>query len=310
MMFIRASAVALLIAAAALCVEPTREIVFDSGQFRWPTIPGFHGSRIYFRDQARHNRVALYSTDGRAEATFDTPESAGSLPEVLTLAIDSDGTVAVAWQAAASASGAKPSAGIDYHSPNGKLLRSIDTGSFIPAHLSFAPDHTLWSFGWQRDPFEPRRPDPEDYPTLRKFDPDWRQVAAFLPRALFAQEPAFPSWQRRQIAIAHDRIGVLAHPSARNAKREWVETNFEGKLIGRWEVPFNVDRTAITNDGRVYLESGENSARVVAQLDRASGTWKKVAAPPPGILCGAEGNDLVFADWVKGQLHLRWYPGL
>jgi hypothetical protein len=302
-----ASTAFVLAATIAIAAEPVRETVFEAGQFRWPTIPGFHGSRIYFRDQARHNRVSLYSTDGKAEATFDTPVSAGALPEVLTLAIDSDGTVAVAWQ---SASGTKASAGIDYHAATGKLLRSIDTGSFVPAHLAFAPDHSLWSFGWQRDSFEPRRPDPEDYMTLRRFDPDWRQVAAQLPHSIFTQEPAFPSWQRRQLAISRDRIGVLAHPAARNARREWIETDFEGKLLGRWEVPFVVDRSAATSDGRVYLESGENSARIVAQLDRTHGTWTKIANPPPGILCGAEDNEVVFADWVKGQLHLRWYAGL
>ena len=134
-MYFRVIAAFLFASAMALCAEPVREIVFEAGQFRWPTIPGFHGSRIYFRDQARHNRVSLYSTDGRTEAAFDTPVSAGALPEVLTLAIDSDGTVAVAWQ---SASGTKPSAGIDFHAGTGKLLRSIDTGRNSTA--------SCWSF--------------------------------------------------------------------------------------------------------------------------------------------------------------------
>jgi hypothetical protein len=123
-------------------------------------------------------------------------------------------------------------------------------------------------------------------------------------------EPGNASWQRRQIAVMAGRIGILAHPSSRSPKREWIEIDLQGQVSGRWPVPFPVDRVAATPNGAVYLESGENATRILAKLNRATATWEKLERAPAGILCGVEAGALVFADWIRGQLRLRWYPEL
>src|SRR5581483_12405031 len=107
-----------------------------------------------------------YAPDGvfAMEKTVSLPGAAR--PSVMDVDFDSDGKIAV------SASGLGASgfrAGIVVLDPAGHETRFIDTGRYLPAHLAFAPDHSIWTLGWERDAVDPVRPDKQDYRIVRQF---------------------------------------------------------------------------------------------------------------------------------------------
>jgi hypothetical protein len=105
------------------------------------------------------------------------------------------------------------SAGIDIRDFYGNVVRAIDTGTYIPAHLSFGEDHSLWSVGWQRR---------ASTATLREFA-----------RGL---EPGSEEWQERRITVTSDRAGIEAISGNVSNQREWVELDLNGVLKGRWKL--------------------------------------------------------------------------
>jgi hypothetical protein len=62
---------------------------------------------------------------------------------VLAVAIDSDGALAIAWNDT-------PGAGIDIRDSFGSLVRTIYTGRYVPAHLSFGEEHLLLGLATRR----------------------------------------------------------------------------------------------------------------------------------------------------------------
>jgi hypothetical protein len=136
------------------------------------------------------------------------------------IAIDTDGTVAVAWGGWAS----EKSHGIDFRDSSGALTRTIQTGRYLPAHISFAEDHSLWNFGCQVDAVHRAEPDRQGYQTVRKYLPDGKEAGAYLPRSLFPPglEPAGATWQTSSsITVAHDRVGLWAWSGGDSGHTEW-----------------------------------------------------------------------------------------
>jgi hypothetical protein len=104
-------------------------------------MPGFYNGYLYSCVQS--HIVTLFAPDGQLALNLRIEGRGNGSVKVESVAVDSDGTLAVAWVD-------KPNAGIDIRDSFGKLVRSIDTGRYLPMHLSFG-DHSLWAFGWQRD---------------------------------------------------------------------------------------------------------------------------------------------------------------
>ncbi len=296
-----------LLSAFGVCASsgsgPIREITSPAERVGNSLSPAVSKGYIYWvgRDGG-DGQVTIYAPDGRVALAFD------GNGRVRGVAFDTDGGVAVAWGRRDSAE----AGGIDFRDRNGQLARTIRTPNYLPAHLAFAEDHTLWTFGSPRN--SKGRPDPEGM-TVRKFLPDGKQAGAYLPRSAFPAglEPAAAGWQwSNTIVVARDRVGLWAISGQRGDDTEWVELDLNGNLLGRWRLDqfhgASDEHIALTADGHVFIQYREPEAqdpRVFA-LDRASSTWQPVEAPPSGWMEGADGNALIFSDFALGPIHLRW----
>jgi hypothetical protein len=250
--------------------------------------------------------VTLFAPDGRSALTLPRIQGRGNGEvHVESVAIDSDGTLAVAWVD-------RPSAGIDIRDSAGKLVRSIDTGRYLPMHLSFG-DHSLWAFGWERDADREWGIPAKDYQAVRKYSMDGKEIGVYLPRSLFPPglPPAAQRWQERRITITSDRVGIEADSGNVGTQREWVEFDLNGDHLGRWRLDPSdkFPGVAFTSDNQAYVHRFDREAKSwrVFRLNREKSTWEAVSAPNLALY-GADGDKLVFADWSGGVMHLSWYP--
>ena len=125
---------------------------------------------------------------------------------ILNAAIDSDSTTALSRRDEAGS-------GIELRDAFGNLLQSINTGRYIPEHLAFGEDHTIWSLGLQTDATKLVYPDRQDYMILRHYSREGKDMGAYLPRSLFPAglEPGSIGWQNRAITVTRDRVGVQVY---------------------------------------------------------------------------------------------------
>jgi hypothetical protein len=265
-------------------------------------MPAFYNGYLYSR--APDNTVTLFAPDGHCVLNLVIEGRGNGRVSVESVAIDTDGTLAVGWVDA-------PNAGIDIRDPLGKLVRSIDTGIYLPMHLSFG-DHSLWAFGWQRDADKEWGFPANDYQTVRKYSMDGKLIGSYLPRSLFPPglEPSEQGWQERRITVTGDRVGVEATSGKSGDQREWVELGLNGDLLGRWKLNSSdkFPGVAFTADNHVYVHrfDRETKSRRVFRLNKGKSTWEAVNAPN-AELYGADGDKLVFAQWSDGVMHLSWY---
>jgi hypothetical protein len=251
--------------------------------------------------------LTLFPPDGRQVLTL--PLVGNDTVRILNAAIDSETTIALSRRDGAGSA-------IELRDAFGNLLQSINTGRYVPEHLAFGEDHTIWSLGWQTDATKLLYPDRQDYMILRHYSRDGKEIGAYLPRSLFPAglEPGNIGWQSRAITITGDRIGVQVYSGNPGNKMEWVELNLDGKLTGRWRLD-DVARggaVAFTSDDQAYLRHFDLATKThqVLKLNRATSTWEIM--PSPGLfLYGSDGDQLVFAGWGgrgwDGLMHLSWF---
>lgn len=155
-------------------------------------MPAFYNGYLYSFRPA--HIITLFAPNGQIVLTLPIQGRGNGKVSVQSVAIDSDGKLAIGWEDF-------PNAGIDIRDSLGNLLRSIDTGTYVPAHLSFGEDHSLWVFGWQRDATNPNRHNSQDYQTVRKYSIDGQPNGAYLLRSLFP-----PDWSRVWITGKNDGL--------------------------------------------------------------------------------------------------------
>jgi hypothetical protein len=284
---------------------PIREVTSQTAEVSGMLIPAFFKGYIYWA--GRDNPLTIYKPDGYPAAYFLTPEKTAQ-----AIAADMDGALAIAWKT-------ETSGGIDLFDASGVLVRTIQTGRYRPAHLSFAEDHSLWTLGYQVRAGHPEMWDDSAYMIVRKFLPSGQQAGAYLPRSLFPQglPPGEETWQWSNcITVAHDRVGLWVNSGMDSGKTEWVELDLDGNLTGRWRLdPFSYElRVAFTQDGHVFIQHANSDPQShsvtysLLTLDRTSSTWQSVQSAPAGRLVSADDDALIFADRGPGPIHLRWYP--
>ena len=290
---------------------PVREA--SSPAIRGHTLPGFYNGYLYACDPGpslsmglqTRSSVTIFAPDGHMVSTFTIQGRGNGQVLVLAVGIDANGTSAIAWRDL-------PAAGIDIRDASGNLVRTIDTGRYIPAHLAFAGDHSLWAFGWQRGTAKLLNTDKLDYATVRKYSIEGKETGAYLPRSLFPPglEPGMDDWQMRRITVTSDRVGLDAVSGENSNQREWVELDLSGNLRGRWKIVPSDEfpGVAFTSDNQAYVQryGGENLSQAF-RLDRATSMWEPVIAPN-AELYGADGDKLVFARWTGDFIHLSWFP--
>jgi hypothetical protein len=266
-------------------------------------MPGFYDGYLYSAEP-RH-MLTLFAPDGHQLFSLPIGGHGNGQVAVESAAVDTDGTLAVAWRDS-------PNAGIDMRDLSGTLLRSIDTGRYVPAHISFGTDHSLWALGYQRDASRPMYPDQQDYPIVRKYSRDDKETGAYLPRSLFPAglPPGNNEWQSRRITVTADRVGVEVLSGNTSNQREWVELDLNGTVRGRWKLdPQNeLPGVAFTNDDQAYVHRYNREAKVrqVFRLNRATSTWDLVSTPNEELY-GTDGDKLVFARWPDDLMLLSWF---
>ena len=266
-------------------------------------MPAFYNGYLY--SCRPPHIVTLFAPTGQIVLTVPIQGRGNGDVSVQSVAIDTDGMLAIGWRSIANS-------GIDIRDSFGNLRRSIDTGRYVPAHLSFGEDHSLWAFGWQRDATNPNRHDSQDYQTVRKYSIDGQQNGAFLARSLFPPglEPGMDQWQARRITVTADRVGIEANSGSVGNQREWVELDLNGNLTGRWrlDTSYRFRVVVLTSDNKAYTQRIEPApkSRQVLRLNRAKSEWEPVNAPN-ALLYGTDGDKLVFANWPDGVMHMSWY---
>jgi hypothetical protein len=263
-------------------------------------LPAFYNGYLYscFPGQV----VTLFAPDGHFILALPIQGRGNGRVFLESVAIDSDGTLAIAWLD-------QPNAGIDIRGSSGDLIRSIDTGRYLPMHLSFGA-HALWALGWDR--LTDRESPAKDYQAVRKYSMDGKEIGAYLPRSLFPPglEPSGSIMHWRGITITKDRVGIEAVSGNVGTQREWIELGLNGEVRGRWKLdPSDKFGVAFTSDNQVYQPRWEPEAKLrrVFRLNREKSTWEPVSAPSLPLY-GADGDKLVFAQWDGFVMHLSWYP--
>lgn len=156
---------------------PVREVTSLAAFAGNAPSPAFQRGYMYFLDngavrvytpQGHPAFVRVLSVPGATDLTLDS------------LAVDSDGSVAIAVSYKAAQAG-----GIVLLDKNGLDTGFIDTGRWLPSNLSYGEDHSLWSFGWQHDAANPEKVDRRDYMMVRHYGAGHSETGSYLARSLF-----------------------------------------------------------------------------------------------------------------------------
>jgi hypothetical protein len=237
--------------------------------------------------------VSVYSPDGTIAYRISPPEH-GFIHNVT---VDTDQTAAAAVEV-----GGK-SGVISIFDRTGSPISVIDTGRYLPSFVCFAPDHSIWATGREQRQSLPDKP---EYLILRHFSRDGKELGAFLPRSSFEDDdradPVMVVVGLPGLRAANNRIGALLNYGMDLGKALWVETDLNGKEIGRWRVNIDGYPSVFTPNGAVYARvAGGMSA-----LDHATGKWNRVVVHSEGELVGSDGESLVLMTF--GTTALRWVP--
>ncbi len=265
-------------------------------------MPGFYNGYLFSAEPS--HVLTLFAPDGHELFSLPIQGHGNGNIQIKSVAIDSDGTLAVSWVD-------RPDAGIDIRDLSGTLVRSFNTGRFAPAHLSFGQDHSLWALGWQYD--EARfSEEKQDYRTLRKYSIDGKETGGYLPRSLFAAglPPGNEEWQARRITVTGDRVGVEVISGKVDNQREWVELDLNGSVLGRWKLdPSNkFPGVTFTSDDRAYVHryNRDKKSNQTFRLNRTTSSWDLMSAPDEPLY-GADGDKLVFSTYSGNTMLLSWF---
>jgi len=299
-------AVALGPLCAAAADLPVHEVTSLAARAGGIPVPAFQRGYLYWLD---HDTVRLYSPQGYPAFVKVLSVPVGTPPSADGLAVDSDGSVAVGVSYTTSSGYA---GGIVFLDKNGIDIGFIDTGLYAPTNLSFGEDHSLWSFGWQRDPASPDRADRQDYPTVRHYTADRKEAARYLARSSFPKglEPGMPSWQKQRITVSRDKVGLLAYSGKVGTSIEWVELDCNGNLLRRVPISLSSDLVgsefAFTSDSHLYWKKEQRSDRLLV-LNNTTPDWQDAGLSPGRQLMGADGDQLVFTAGGAGPVDLHWF---
>jgi hypothetical protein len=294
--------------------NPVRKTVTSTKDFgQYVPLPALDKGHLLFMRHPMDGTVGVYRADGQRvfETVLHSPD--GGLVRVNDAALDTDGAVAVAASLPPTRGGA-----VIFLDSAGKQTQFVPTGRYMPQHICFDRSHSAWVFGAQQDETMTGRFDREDYALVRRYSRDGKETGAFLQRSLFPGRGTHFAAGRGffwTVRASDEKVGALAHYVELNRRKEWVEMDLDGNLLGRWSLPipdvwiFPGRGMAFTSDGRFFIGTRDEESRKtnLLVLDRATGTFRPDGSRdlPPGVLLGADGNDLVFAD--QGGTKLTWY---
>jgi hypothetical protein len=288
-----------LLASPFFAAEPIKVVIYIA-PFH-PHHPKFE--KGYLFENPSSEDLIVYARDG-ARAFAKTLTAPYGYADVLDAAVDQNGGFAVSMLYQNEHEFVRGA--IAYLDPTGKQIRTVETVHFLAAQLCYAPTGELWAFGEERtnENFTATR----GLYLFRKYDSDGKEIGRYTHRIRFMSGPwpgslaAFGSSVRLQ--IDHDRVGALAN--GYNSQAEWIEIDFQGKLLGQWKLGGEQHGLAFIDNGELY----KTSAGLIAKFDRATSTWTPVKdCEPPAerfgsisTLLAADGNAVVVTTRDSGRL--------
>ena len=290
----------LLLLLPAWAGEPDKTVIFGHGVYG--TVPTFDQGYLLFTTHGPGFEV--FGPDG-LRRFFTSVENPPSVASVITVAVDSDGSVAAGFGFLGQQG---ISGGIAYFDSFGKQTRFVDTGKYMPAHVCFDRNHSLWTFGWQRQP-STDYDETRDYMMFRKYS-DGKEMGRYGPRSIVpGRTPGSTSLGQWRLRAADDRVGAIAVSGNFSENQIWIELGLDGRVIGKWPMGRDLQGgLAFTSSARLCRQTPPSKAKLpgIECLDRDTGSWKHAGgAPIPGLLLGADGDELVFGQ-NEGVLTLHW----
>src|SRR5262245_43459982 len=252
--------------------------------------------------------LALYGPTGKLAFLVNVSAPDGTPARLLQsgVAVDSDGTVALAmWYGACCSPPRAKGGAVVFLNQQGTQTRFVDTGRYLPDALTFGPDHSIWTIGTQF------RPDmggsDKEFWLVRHFSPAGTPIGEFLPRSSFRPGLSPGASGLSFMRTAADRVGIMTYPGMVGDTPTWIELDFDGKLIGRWNVKsdFNIPNGyagsyAFTADGRLYAQAfnPEFHEQTLWIFDRTTASWKATTGGPDkrSWLVGSDAENLVFKN--------------
>lgn len=266
-----------------------------------PGVPIYNNGYLLSWDSPQYTQVTLYGRD--AKLAYSVPERKDSY--TVTWAVDSDGVVAGAYEAHRLMEGR-----IDLLDSFGNVTRTINTGSYIPQQVVFAPDHTIWTAGYNAG-----NDGTQDFDVLHHYARTGKELGQALPWSLISgdfEHPVIEIMRGGQLLyVANDRIGWNAalHPGPRT----WIEVSFSGVLLGKYDLKTTSGLPlwplAMTANGGVYarITSKDFHFSGLATLDRSQGVWQKLTGYL-GVPIGSDGDNLVFCKQNGAWTTLQFVP--
>ena len=292
-------AIFFLVFGAAACAQ-SRDVLLLGDATPLNTAPTFENGYLVAWD--RDPRLDLFGPDGvlRYRASAAGPDGASAV--INSASVDLDGTLAAAVRvhygsqrcihdSAIYGRGLSDGGGIALFDETGMQVSFIDTGcDYWPTQVAFAPDHSLWTIGSLAEFWDLIT---ADYLFLRHYARDGTELGRYLSRGSFPhpddihKEPlTLPMIGLWELRVTSDRVTAILH-----RPHMWVQTDLDGKEIGRWNIGPDGRPRAITADGNVWRMRNKQ----LEVFDRVTSLWKSAPAIlPDGNLIGAQGSELIF----------------
>lgn len=271
---------------------------------RYENLPGvaiYSNGYLLSWDSPQYTQVTLYGRD--AKPAFSAPERRDNSSSI-AWAVDSDGIVAGAYVPNHSTEGR-----IDLLDSFGNVTHTINTGSYIPQQIVFAPDHTIWTGGYNE-----ANHGTQDLNVLHHYARTGEELGQALPWSQISSDFTHPVIGTIRggtlFYVANDRIGWNAAPNP--GPRTWIEVSFSGVFLGKYTLKttdgLSLFPVAMTASGNVYAIIFKSHSARFAVLDRSKGVWQKVVGNPGGALIGSEGDNLVFLNADRAWTTLTFVP--
>ena len=282
----------------ALAQEPFRETSYATSFGPPVPVPWFHHGRLIERIGA--DKIIVYGTDG-SRAWFAQIEGSYDAVSVTDAAAHTDGRVAVSFAYRDKAR--RLSGAISIYDRQGTLIRTISTGYYVPGHLCFTTDGTLWSSGEERTASDGVAG--STFSIFRTFSAEGKEISRFVQRheVPLQQSPGHIYHGLPGLQAAKDRMGALISRSNYTNESHWLEVDFKGRVLGVWSIG-DRSHVAFTADGNLYSTRRvpDREQPKLEQFDRATSSWVEVDEVLPlvksrwgiiSFLIGADGDSVV-----------------
>lgn len=271
------------------CVAQTPAVIQYEGL---PGVALYSNGYLLSWDNPQFSQITIYGRD--TQPAYSVAEHKDGIYHV-AWSVDSDGVAAGVYQQVRPAWEGR----IDLLDPSGKLTRTISTGSYIPEHVVFAPDHSIWMVGFDGGNDGSKG----DFNVLHHYARTGEELGEALLWSQIAGDhnsytALAPLLGGRLLFAGTDRIGFQSH--THYGHDTWTEVSFSGVLLGKYDLEsyglVSYWPIALTAGGTVYASIYQDKRfQGWALLDRVNKAWRKVAGYPKGEIIGGEGENVVFS---------------